>query len=509
MKQRKLTHRRNITTPDPPAQPSLQVAVQTPKGTRRFDAQKFMEFASKNRIQLRDLAATNWATPTYAKYTKSQLVGYLENPANNEQALRRMSQYLYNISNYYRRLIQYFANMPTFAYVLSPYKLDMEKADKAKVEKAYKTAADTITNMNIPHEFSKVLNVAFRDDVFYGYLFETKDSFCIQQLNADYCKISSIEDGVYNFAFDFSYFDSNAAELPNYAPEFTTMYSSYKSQGNAFKWQELDSKKSICIKINETEITPIPPFVSLFSALADIEDYRAISLNASETSNYKALALEIPIDKQTGEFLIDYELAKEFYHQLENVLPENIGVILTPMTISAWDFEKSGANSESDLVTNAESQFWSQAGVNKILFGGGDDPSANTLGLSTISDQAIVFRALRQIERWINRKLKTLSGTVKFKINLLDITRYNMKEMHDQYVKDGQYGLPMRTAIAASSGIAQAELRSLAYLENDVLNMPDYEVPLKSSNVQSGNDDAGRPQSDNVGDEGEVSREKK
>ena len=157
MKQRKLTHRRNITTPDPPAQPSLQVAVQTPKGTRRFDAQKFMEFASKNRIQLRDLAATNWATPTYAKYTKSQLVGYLENPANNEQALRRMSQYLYNISNYYRRLIQYFANMPTFAYVLSPYKLDMEKADKAKVEKAYKTAADTITNMNIPQDRKSVV----------------------------------------------------------------------------------------------------------------------------------------------------------------------------------------------------------------------------------------------------------------------------------------------------------------------------------------------------------------
>lgn len=507
MRKRKLTHRRAQTVASPAPQPQLRVAVPTTEGTQRYDARKFMEFASQNRIQLRDLAASNWATPTYAKYTKSQIVGYLENPANNERILRQMSQYLYNISNYYRRLIQYFANMPTFAYVLSPYKLDLTKADTAKVEKAYTNAANTITNMNIPHEFSKVLNVAFRDDVFYGYIFEAKDSFCIQQLNADYCKISSIEDGVYNFAFDFSYFDSNSAELPNYAPEFTTMYNSYKSQGNALKWQELDSKKSICIKINETEITPIPPFVSLFSALADIEDYRAISLNASETSNYKALALEIPIDPGTGEFLIDYELAKEFYHQLENVLPENIGVILTPMGISAWDFEKSGMNSESSLVTNAEAVFWSQAGVNKILFGGGEDPSANTLGLSTISDQAIVFRALRQIERWINRKLKSLNGTVKFKINLLDVTRYNQKEMHDQYLKDGQYGLPTRSAIVATSGIAQAEAPSLAYLENSVLEMFKYEIPLQSSNVQSG--DPGRPEGETVSDEGEASREGK
>lgn len=38
-----------------------------------------------------------------------------------------MSQYLFNISNYYRRLIQYFANMSTFSYIVVPYGIDYSK----------------------------------------------------------------------------------------------------------------------------------------------------------------------------------------------------------------------------------------------------------------------------------------------------------------------------------------------------------------------------------------------
>ena len=212
-----------------------------------------------------------------------------------------------------------------------------------------------------------------------------------------------------------------------------------------------------------------------------------------------------------GEFLIDYDLAKEFYKQLLNVLPENIGAILTPMEVSDWNFEKSGSLTETDLVMKAESSLWSQAGVNKLLFGGGEDPSASTLELSTVNDQAIIFRVLRQIERWINKQLKQMSGTYKFRINLLDVTRFNKKEMHDQYLKDGQYGLPARSAIMATSDLGQTELQSMAYLENVVLNLSEHEVPLISSNVQTG--DGGRPTAeesgDDLGDAGEASREQR
>ena len=367
--------------------------------------------------------------------------------------------------------------------------------------------------MNLPHEATKMFTIAFRDDVYYGYEWETNDSVAFQNLDADYCKISSIEDGVYNFAFDFSYFDSNQDKLPNYPPEFQTMYNTYKTNTQLYKWQELDSTKSICIKVNEHDYIPIPPFVSLFSALADIEDYRAISKNASETNNYKALAMEIPLG-DNGEFLIDYNDAKEFYDMMTNVLPPNIGAILTPMKLTDWNFEKSGVNSDTNEVAKAEATFFTTAGVNKILFGGGEDPSATTLNLCTINDQMIVFAVMRQLERWVNRKLKSVSSSYKFRINFLPVTHYNIAEMHERYLKDATYGMPTRTAALATAGYAGTDYENMTYLENDVLGLGNDEIPLKSSNTQSGSagDEGGRPtnasKGDGLSDAGNVSADR-
>lgn len=492
-----------------------QVAVLSPDGSKKYVP--WSEFASKLKyanlagIKLRDLENNKDYNPTYRKYTKSQIISYLENPASYEQQLRQMSQYLFNISNYYRRLIQYFAGMSTFSYIVVPYGVDYSKnVNLNKFRKGYYAVTNQLEKMNIRHEFSRALMVAFRDDIYYGYVWETNDSYTFQQLDADYCKISSIEDGVYNFAFNFGYFDSNKERLPNFPPEFTTMYNAYKAD-NKLKWQELPSENSVCLKVNEQSYVPVPPFVSLFSALADIEDYRAISKDASEVNNYKALCLEIPTGGD-GTFLIDYDLCKEFYDMMCNVLPENIGAFMSPMKVTDWNFEKSGAVSGTDEVAAAENSMWQQAGVNKILFGGGEDPSSSTLNLSTINDQMIVFMMMRQIERWINRKLKSVSSSIKFKINILDVTYFNRVEMHNQYLKDGQYGLPVRSAIMATAGYSPSDLENLSYLENTVLELNKNEVPLTSSNTQSAADnEGGRPTNESGGlpltDAGENSRE--
>lgn len=471
-------------------------------------------YANLSKIGIRNLESTSETNPTYTKYTKDQLVTCLGNPASYEKQLRKMSKYLFNISNYYRRLIQYFANMPTFSYTISPYGLDRSKTVNAnKLKKAYYSSVAAVELMNLPHEATKMFTIAFRDDVYYGYEWETNDSVAFQNLDADYCKISSIEDGVYNFAFDFSYFDSNQDKLPNYPPEFQTMYDTYKTNTQLYKWQELDSTKSICIKVNEHDYIPIPPFVSLFSALADIEDYRAISKNASETNNYKALAMEIPLGDK-GEFLIDYNDAKEFYDMMTNVLPPNIGAILTPMKLTDWNFEKSGVNSDTNEVAKAEATFFTTAGVNKILFGGGEDPSATTLNLCTVNDQMIVFAVMRQLERWVNRKLKSVSSSYKFRINFLPVTHYNIAEMHERYLKDATYGMPTRTAALATAGYAGTDYENMTYLENEILGLSNGEMPLKSSNTQSGSagDEGGRPtnasKGEGLSDAGNVSADR-
>lgn len=453
-----------------------------------------LNFANLSQVRLRNLESNRDSNPTYKKYSKSEIVTYLENPANYEKQLRQMSIYLYNISNYYRRLVNYFASMSTYSYIVTSYGVDFSKSvNMGKYKKAYYNVTAFLEKMNIAHEFTKALTVAFRDDVYYGYVWETADSFSFQKLDPDYCKISSIEDGVYNFAFNFSYFDSNADKLPNYAPEFSTMYNLYKANASTAKWQELDPEKSICLKVNEHDYIPIPPFVSLFSALADIEDYRANSKDASEINNYKMLALQIPTNDE-GAILLDEKMSKEFYDMLRNVLPPNIGAVMTPMPITSYSFERSGANADTDEVSKSEATMWSEAGVNKILFGGGEDPSASTLELCTINDQMICFNMMRQIERWINRRLKSIGGAFKFKIKILDTTRYNIEAYHARLLKDGQYGQPVRMALMAVENYSPSDYENMSYLENTVLNLSEKETPLTSSNVQSGaTDEGGRP----------------
>ena len=195
-----------------------KVAVISPDGKRNYvPVSEFMSklrYANLSNIKVRDLENNKDYNPTYRKYTKSQIVTYLSNPASYETQLRQMSQYLFNISNYYRRLIQYFASMSTFSYIVVPYGVDYSKnVNVNKFKKGYYGVISQLERMNIRHEFSKVLMVAFRDDVYYGYAWETNDSYALQQLDPDYCKISSIEDGVYNFAFNFSYFDANSERL--------------------------------------------------------------------------------------------------------------------------------------------------------------------------------------------------------------------------------------------------------------------------------------------------------
>ena len=174
-----------------------KVAMISPDGKKSFVP--LTEFMSKVRyanlanVKIRDLVNNRDYNPTYKKYTKSQIVTYLGNPANYEVQLRQMSQYLFHISNYYRRLIQYFANMSTFSYIVVPYGIDYSKnVNLQKFKKGYYAVTAQLEKMNLRHEFSRALMVAFRDDVYYGYAWETNDSYTFQQLDADYCKISSI-----------------------------------------------------------------------------------------------------------------------------------------------------------------------------------------------------------------------------------------------------------------------------------------------------------------------------
>ena len=455
-------------------------------------------FSKLTDVQLLNLKSNSHYPTVYTKYTRADIIKYLKNPETNAKQLRNASIYLYEVSAQYRRIVNYFAHMCPLTYIMYPFKFDTTKEINEKAFKAsYKKATDFMAIFNLQHEMRKALVTAWREDIFAGYIYQTKDSFYIRKLHPDYVKIASIVDGCYMVAFDFSYFRGREDELESYGEEFMSKYEDYKKD-SSLRWQLLDEKRQFCLKISEDVTYPLIPLAGCLLGIFDIEDYKELQKGASVLRNYKALGLKLPTDEQ-GNLMIDKDFADQFYEQLSNITPENIGVFETPMDVEVYDFEKSGAE-DPDKTYEAIRNFYNDAGVSALLFGS-DKQTAASLNISITSDECVCFAVNRQIERNVNRLLKGLSGTQKFQITILDISEFHRQQFHDIMLKDAQYGVPVKSAIAASLGLNPPNMSAMLYMENEILKLHDNMIPLQSSYTQSSDNEGGRPTAEENGEE--------
>lgn len=442
------------------------------------------KFAALNKLITRDLN-NNTSAPTFSLYSKDDIQTYLANPYTYEKQLRKAVTYIYGASSHFRRLIQYFVGLSDLAYIVEPYKIDPKKANSKTVNNNYRKVLNMLSSMSIKTQLPKILTVCLREDVFYGTLWVTADSITIQQLPSDYCSISTIEGNVPNVTFDFSYFDVNSTMLEYYPQEFQTKYKQYQSN-RMTRWIELDSPNSFAVKCNNDILDyALPPFAGLLRELYDIEDYKQLKESKAALENYAMLAMTLPMEKD-GSWGIDLDKAKDFWRNLDSVLPEEVGSVLTPMPIDKISFEKSNTG-DTDTVTEAEQHMFSAAGVSSLLFNN-EKASANALLLSIKADQAITYGIVKSIQDVINRFLQAQSYGKNFKTNFLDVSCYNRQEVGDAYLKAASYGLPTISAYAASQGVGQAELDSMSFLEGTVLGLQDMFRPIQSSTQMSSAD---------------------
>ena len=470
-------------------------------------------FAVLNRLITRDLN-NNTNTPTFSLYTKDNITEYLSNPYTYERQLRRAVTYIYGASSHFRRLIQYFTGLSDLSFVVSPYRIDPKTANVRSVNRNYRKVLNAMSAMNVRSQFPKILTVCLREDTFYGTMWVTNDNITIQQLPSDYCAIYTIEGNVLNVTFDFSYFDAHSQYLEYYPAEFQSKYRTYQSNRRQ-RWQELDSPTSFAVKCNNDILDySLPPFAGILREVYDLEDYKQLKLTKTTLENYAMLVMTLGIDDE-GNWQMDLDKAKEFWRNLDSVLPEEIGSVLSPMPINKISFEKANTG-DTNTISEAEQNLFTAAGVSSLLFNN-DKASANALLLSIKADQAITFGIVKSIEDVVNRFIQAQSYGKNFKVTFLDCSPFNRKEMGDMYLKACQYGLPFISMYAASQGMSQSEVDCMSFLENDVLNLTERFVPLQSSSTQSaassdGNgatDEGGAPTKDvgDLTDSGEQSRE--
>lgn len=426
----------------------------------------------------------------YSVYSKENILNWLKSPASNEKNLRDASNYMYLSSMQYQRLIQYYANLNIGAYVISPISFDPSAVNADTFSKQYAKNAKVLELMDVPNMIREILVVAQRDGAFYGVRWADKNSSFIQKIDADYCKITSISDSGFLYSVDMT---KVAGKLEFYHPTFAEMYMAYLA--TAQKWQEVPADVSVCVKADSSIVDfTVPPFEATMPSLYTIANAESLQETADELKNYKMISGEVPVD-DNGNPKMGYDLFTKYYSHLRNAVGENVGVAVTPFKLGAFTFEQKTGVSDVDDVSKATNNFWAAAGTSGLLHGVTNE-TAGVTKLAIKSDESYVLGMVKQVEKNINRYLKTsITGTVKFKISILPITIFNKDEYVKNYKESSAFGIG-KSYYAAALGIPQVDLIGLNYIEKNVLKFEEL-TPMKSSfnSSEDNKSAAGRPPS--------------
>lgn len=441
---------------------------------------------------------------TYSLQTKEDILDWLKSPSTNEQSLRNASNLLYLQSSHYRRLITYYAGLYTGAYVILPSGFNPSTLDgkDESFKKNYYKAAKLLEALYIKQLMFNTFLVALREGAYYGALWSDNTSTFIQRIDADYCKITSVCDGVFLYSVDMS---KLRGKLEYYPDAFSQMYQNYMVTGE--KWQEVPVDISFCIKGDSSILdSSIPIFAATMPELYTIANTQELQETADEIKNYKMVSGEVPTDDR-GRPLMDEPTVRSYYQHISNGLGDNIGLALTPFKLSAITFNEDGGVADVDNISKAVKNFWSSAGTSGLLHGGEND-TAGVTKLAIKNDETFMLDFVEQFNRLINRYLKVqLTGTCKFKTQILPVTVFNKEEYIEYYKTSASLGIG-KSYYAATLGISQLDMAGLEYLEERVMPF-DKLQPLKSSYNTSSTEEAGRPQlSDtDLSNEGESTRD--
>ena len=122
-------------------------------------------------------------------------------------------------------------------------------------------------------------------------------------------------------------------------------------------------------------------------------------------------------------------------------------------------------------------------------------------------DETIIFKFMKQGERWVNRKLKEFCKKIYFEIHFLEMT-YMSRDSYIKNLKEASMaGVPCKMRYASAIGLSPSAIVHNEFLENSVLEIVDNWLPLQSA-YQTNSNDNGRPQNDddNLTDGGEDAR---
>lgn len=411
-----------------------------------------------------------------------------------------LSNYFYSCNNMYRRLILHYATLPLYSGVLIPHGNTPDKIKSKTSQATYFKALDFIEKMRLPELFIECARRAYIEGCAYGIKsgLESDKGFGIIFLTSTYCR-TRFKDMQGNdvLEFDLSYFDSvygtdeeakNRA-IASFPKEIIKAYKKYK-KGTIGSWVFVPSDLGICFSFYDGN----PFFISIIQSLVDYDKTIDLEQVREQEDIKKILINHIPHNTQTDALVFEPDEAEEMHRGLVNMLKKNPAytAVTSYGDITVADSHVADANNRNLL--NMANNVYYNACVNGSLFGMGTYSSLNA---SLQNDLNLIAPMLNKFSNFVTTQVNELfsNSNIHFKYIILPITEYNRKDYIDSTTKLATYGYSFLLP-AIGSGLTQRDLTDVKYLENNVLGLDEFLVPLSSSNTQSGKEEEkinGRP----------------
>lgn len=440
------------------------------------------------------LKSLNMSPATYSRETIERLT---QNPRANEDALKDLSQYLFNVVMQFNKLVNYYATIPTFDHFIVQTNADEEDMKLTSFKNSRKKAIGTLEKINLKLTLPNILKGVILEDAKFYYVRELGESITLQEMPAKYCKIINKTEYGYQYAFNMYYFMQSGISVSDFAPEFVSYFEEFindnKKKISNFYWQPLDPIKAPVFKFDETRAGLTPPLMGLFQDSAEIDHYKKLLKTKTQLEVWKIIVGKIPMKQDSkgavvaNNFAIDPIVAGQYTAILQAGVPDGVKVATTPFDLDTVNFDQS--QTQNNIVGYSQDNFYNSAGSTPVLFGAGS-PNASGLNASIKVDEAYVLHMYRQFERFLNAYMKTKTGKYRFKVVFPDLTRFNYKDKLEDYLKSAQFGYS-KTLVSVAMGINPDDMINLLMYENSIDMINKYLVPLSSAHVQNGSDEVG------------------
>ena len=461
------------------------------KSAFQFDVYQLKKLCKREVVLNRNLSGE------ICGYTRKQLREFVERPYRYCNKLISVMRFLYFHSGYFKKIIQYYINLVKSDCWTIDTEFLTESAgnvNKKKLKKDYFSYAKEVDSFDLPNELPKILFNIFMYDAYFGYVIDTDNGKALFSFPPEECIITRYVNGIPCFGVKKPGLCD--VRLKTYPREIAEILEQAGNTAFIKGYVEMPFEKTICIKYNDGFDYLYPPFSFIIKEILDLEDFKDIEKAKAENEVYKLLTMNIPTDQNGRPTLSDKDVTK-FYELATEIVSKTIGVLPTPFDVEPIEFSPNTTNNINN-VKNAIDEMYSELGVSQALLSGAS--SGSELKTSLEVDASEVYRVLKQVAKAVNFhcRLRLPQNTkYKFTFRFLDITSHNQNDRIDELLKIAQASCPVKTELMAAAGKNPIKMFGNAFMENEVFELADNWIPMKTAYTQSSDgENNGRPSMD-------------